>query len=230
MPGLAAAASVSFLSAFALVNVICLLDRHKRKPLRLLAGVFVWGAAVATFGAIIAESLLDVATGVVFGSYEITSQLGGSVYAPIVEESLKGFAILIVLIYFSSQFDDVMDGIVYAVIVALGFAATENTLYLQSAFEIAGTPGLAVLWFVRIGLGGWCHPFFTSLTGIGLAMAWKSHDIGEKLSWPLLGLVMAMIMHGLFNTMAIWNGPVTLLFDLAGWTYTVILLALLLRK
>ena len=47
--------------------------------------------------------------------------------APIIEESLKGLAVLLVFLLFRKEFDSILDGIVYAAITALGFAATENS-------------------------------------------------------------------------------------------------------
>ncbi|NJO84721.1 MAG: PrsW family intramembrane metalloprotease, partial [Blastochloris sp.] len=57
-------------------------------------------------------------------------------------------------------------------IVALGFAATENVLYLFfSGYAEDGWGGLFLLFVLRVLLGAWGHAFYTSFIGIGLAMA-----------------------------------------------------------
>jgi RsiW-degrading membrane proteinase PrsW (M82 family) len=85
-----------------------------------------------------------------------------SIVAPVVEETLKGFAVFLVFLIFHDEFDSILDGIVYAGVAALGFAATENTLYIYNGFHQYGWSGLAFLVFVRVILVGWQHSFYTA--------------------------------------------------------------------
>ena len=50
--------------------------------------------------------------------------------APLVEESLKGLAVLLIMWLLRAEFDDVRDGIVYGALVGLGFSISEYGLYL----------------------------------------------------------------------------------------------------
>ncbi len=230
MLALFAALVLSFVPAFVFAFVVYWLDRYEKEPLPLLGGVFVWGAVVATIGAIIVEVILELATGAVLGSQFVASQIGSSVYAPIVEESLKGFAVLLVLLVFYSEFDDLMDGLVYAGIVALGFAATENTLYLWSAYGDGGFLGMLGLWFIRVVLDGWAHPLYTAFIGLGLAKARLSRGISAKLFWPVAGWIVAVVVHGVFNTLAGWNIIIALIVDWVGWFAIGIIIVLVLRR
>ena len=102
--------------------------------------------------------------------------LGAAVIAPIVEEGVKGAFVVGLLLFRRREFDGIVDGIVYAGLVAAGFAFTENILYMGRAFaESGGLVGqdggvLAVL-ILRGVLSPFAHPLFTSMTGIGCGLA-----------------------------------------------------------
>jgi uncharacterized membrane protein len=50
------------------------------------------------------------------------------------------------------------------------------------------------------------HPLFTSLTGIGLGLARQSTNIALKAITPIIGLLMAIFMHSLWNASAVFGG------------------------
>ena len=123
--------------------------------------------------------------------------------APPVEEILKGLAVLLVYLIFRSEFDSVLDGIVYAGITALGFAATENTYYIYTyGYQENGYEGFLWLVFVRVILVGWQHPFYTSFIGIGLAIARLNRQVWIKILAPAAGLGTAIFAHSIHNTLA----------------------------
>ena len=95
-----------------------------------------------------------------------------SIIAPIIEEGLKGLAVLVVFLLFRNEFDSVLDGIVYAAITAMGFAAIENVLYIfRNGFQDSGWEGFWTMVFIRVLLVGWMHPFFTAFTNpIGFSL------------------------------------------------------------
>ena len=190
-----------FLPMLLLAGIIYWLDRYEKEPIRLLVGVFGWGALVAVMGAILLQSWLDQSVLLLTGSKAIEEIASGSLFAPLTEELFKGGAVLLVFLFFPAEFDSILDGIVYAAIAGLGFAATEDTLYYFSAFQQAGLGALASLVFVRLVLFGWQHAFFTAFTGIGLAMARMNLKPRLQLAAPLLGLGTAMLLHALHNTL-----------------------------
>jgi RsiW-degrading membrane proteinase PrsW (M82 family) len=181
--------------------VIFSLDRFEKEPGRLLGGVFLWGAIVAAGGAFLMNTLLGMSVLAFTGSETATDLATGSLIAPVVEESLKAFAILVVFLFFRNEFDSYLDGIVYAGIVALGFAATENTYYIyRYGFSENGLAGLAWLVFVRVILVGWQHPFYTAFIGLGLAGARLTRQPVFKVAALLLGWSAAVLAHSLHNT------------------------------
>src|SRR6185436_1417541 len=124
-----------------------------------------------------------------------------SIVAPIIEEGLKGLAVLVVFLMFYKEFDSILDGIVYAGITAMGFAAIENVLYIyRNGFQEAGWEGFWTLVFIRVFLVGWMHPFFTAFTGIGLAVARLSKNTLVKIIAVPAGYTVAVMAHAFHNT------------------------------
>jgi RsiW-degrading membrane proteinase PrsW (M82 family) len=107
------------------------MDRYEKEPKRLLRNVFLWGAIIAAGGAFFINTVMGISIYAVTGSETATDFTTSTVIAPLVEESLKGLAVLLVFLLMRNEFDSILDGIIYAAITALGFAATENAYYLH---------------------------------------------------------------------------------------------------
>ena len=114
------------------------LDRFEAEPTRLLAFAFGWGALVASAGALVLNTSSVLLLRQV-GQDPLTVASVG--IAPVVEETLKGTAVLLILVFRRREFDGIVDGMVYAGICAAGFAFAENVLYLGRAFSEGGSDG-----------------------------------------------------------------------------------------
>jgi protease PrsW len=201
--GFLASLFLGFVPMFLFAAFVNWLDRYEKEPKILLGVIFVWGAVVAAGAAFLINTVLGLGLYVFTGSEGFSSFATGSLIAPVVEEILKGFAVLLVFLVFRREFDSILDGIVYAAIAAMGFAATENVHYIYSyGFQESGWEGLATLAFIRIILVGWQHPFYTAFFGIGLAMARLNRSLAIKIVAPLLGLIIGIIAHSIHNTMS----------------------------
>jgi RsiW-degrading membrane proteinase PrsW (M82 family) len=198
-----------FAPMFLFAYILYWLDRYEKEPIFLLGAVFLWGMVVAAGGAYILNTIFGITMFVVTGSESASELAMGSLSAPIVEESLKGMAVLLVFALFYREFDSVLDGIIYAGVAALGFAATENSIYIWRGFEAGGWEGLFQLTFVRVILVGWQHPFYTSFTGIGLAFARLNRSLAIKIIAPVAGLGIAMLNHSIHNTLASFSDGLT---------------------
>ncbi len=142
-----------------LIAVYMWLDRYEPEPRSLLVLGLGWGAFVATSGALV----LQLFDSLIFEPTDVSMAV---VVAPITEEAVKGLFILLLLFYRRNELDGVLDGLVYAGMVGIGFAFTENILYLASAYMgddgQAGGVGSAVgLFIVRCIFAPFAHPFFT---------------------------------------------------------------------
>ena len=181
-----------------LISLILVLDRLEPEPWRNLVFAFMWGAGVAVLGALILNTAgLVYVTGPLFGA-EKGHFISAAVGAPLIEETLKG-AVLFGLLWFRrTEFDGLTDGIVYAAMVALGFAMMENITYYIRAFDQGGAVSLQTVFILRGVISPLGHPLFTAMTGIGVAYA-ATHRGAARTVAPIAGLLGAMLLHGMWN-------------------------------
>jgi RsiW-degrading membrane proteinase PrsW (M82 family) len=201
------------------------LDRYEKEPAALLGGVFLWGAIVAAGAAYLINTTIGIGIFLVTNSETVTDLATGSLVAPVIEESLKALAVLTVFLAARHEFDSLLDGLVYAGITALGFAAAENAYYIyQYGYIKDGYQGLAMLIVVRVLMVGWQHPFYTAFTGLGLAAARTSRRLPVKIIAPLAGLGVAILIHAMHNTLSLLlsgaGGMFAVgIFDWSGWLF-----------
>ena len=188
------------------IVLVLWIDRYESEPLWMLATAFLWGALIAPFFAflvntsmqLIVQALANEAAGEAFAAV---------ISAPIVEETGKALILFIFFFFKKDEFDGVIDGVVYASLAALGFAMSENILYYGKAAS-SGGEALTALFILRGFFAPFSHPLFTSLTGIGLGLARQSNNLAIKIITPIIGLLMAMFMHSLWNASAVVGGSV----------------------
>jgi RsiW-degrading membrane proteinase PrsW (M82 family) len=174
------------------------IDRYESEPAWTLVTAFAWGALVAVFIAAFVNTLSSLVVASLV-SDEAGSFFGAVFSAPIVEESAKAAVLFGLYFWKHDEFDGVIDGIVYASMVGLGFAMTENIQYYGSAALEGGLGGGLTLFILRGLLAPFSHPLFTSMTGIGLGLATQSKNRLVKFCAPVGGLLLAMFLHSLWN-------------------------------
>jgi RsiW-degrading membrane proteinase PrsW (M82 family) len=190
-----------FVPMFMFAALVNWLDRYEKEPKLLLGAAFAWGVMIAGGGAYILNTVFGI------GIYALTGSEGAaefgttSIVAPIIEEALKGLAVLAVFLMFRREFDSVLDGVVYGAVTAMGFAAIENVLYIyRNGYLDGGWEGFWVLVVIRVILVGWMHPFFTAFTGIGLAIARMTRNVVVKIIAVPTGYAIAVVAHAFHNT------------------------------
>lgn len=191
------------------------IDRYESEPLWMLATAFFWGALVAVFIAFVFNTATGVAVAVMTESVEAGEAFSAVISAPIVEETAKAL-ILFIFFFKKDEFDGVVDGIVYAAMAGLGFAMTENIQYYGRAVGESGEH-LTAVFILRGTLAPYSHPLFTSMTGIGLGLARQSQNTAVKIFTPIIGLLLAISMH------SIWNGSVVV-FGGAGFLISYLII------
>lgn len=190
-----------FAPMFLFAIFIYWLDRYEKEPKALLGAAFFWGVVVAAGGAFLINTVFGVGIYYLTGSEGIADTATTDAVAPIVEEGLKGLAVLAVFLFFRREFDSILDGIIYAGIVALGFAATENSFYIYAlGYQEGGWDSLWFMVFVRDVLVPWQHPFYTAFTGIGLAVARLNRNILVRLVAIPTGFALAVFTHAFHNS------------------------------
>ena len=216
---------IGILQAVIYLLFIRAVDLYEREPLRYVVPVFVWGFAVATTISLIFNTAAQFTLSSVVDKQE-AGFLTSIFVAPVVEESSKGLALLLIFLvaYLARrrsgliEFAGVMDGIVYGSAVGFGFSIAEDILY--------GVQFGAETFVMRRIFGGFAHAAFTSLTGIGVGMIpFVRHKILKPIP-PLLGLLGAMLLHATFNLTATLFGPLAyavLLFVVLVYLLVIIL-------
>jgi RsiW-degrading membrane proteinase PrsW (M82 family) len=140
--------------------------------------------------------------------------LAACVSAPIVEEGFKGLGVLGIYLFVRREFDGVVDGVIYAIFTALGFAAVEDVIYYGRSVSqemTHGTSGaLGITFFMRGVISPWGHPLFTSMTGIGIGVARETDKPAVRWLAAIGGYSCAVFLHSMWNTAATISGAVVL--------------------
>jgi protease PrsW len=165
------------------------LDRVEPEPRSSKVHAFLWGALVATFVALIANET---------GGAVVGRRFAMVVTAPVFEEAMKALGIMWAVR--RREVSGLMDGIIYAGWVALGFAVAEDFFYLVTAGGHSDGQLVAVAIF-RTVVTPFAHPLFTAWTGLAVGRAVAN----RKSPWVhgLWGLALAICCH------AAWNGSIT---------------------
>ncbi len=196
----AMATVIAFIPPLIYILPLIFLDRYDPEPPWLIAAAFAWGGIVAVFFSIIVNTTVGLIAGGVSGSGLIQMLVGTVISAPIFEEFSKGLGVVILLIFFRREFDDILDGIVYGGVIGLGFATVENILYYGRAVNTGAIEGVLLLFFVRGVLSPFIHSSFTAMTGIGCGIARESHNWAIRIIAPIGGYILAVVLH------MFWNG------------------------
>ncbi|QGK71402.1 PrsW family intramembrane metalloprotease [Allosaccharopolyspora coralli] len=188
-------------TAMLLAGLILMVDRLEPEPTLNLVFSFAWGAGVALLGSFIVNSVSGAVLLAVLDP-EVADYLTGTIVAPVVEESFKGALLLLFLFFRRNEIDGPTDGLVYAGLVALGFATVENVLYYLNA-EASGS--LLQVVILRGVISPLAHPLFTAAIGLGVAYAAKHHG-ARRFVAVVGGWCVAVFLH------ALWNGVTILGF------------------
>ncbi len=195
------------------MTVPWIVDRFDPEPWWALAMAFLWGAlAAAGFAGLINTIMGGIGTAVAGkGGGDF---VGSVISAPLVEEAFKGMAVLGMFWFMRREFDGLVDGMIYGVFSALGFAMTENVLYYSNAIAMGTVTGAGLgdftFQFVMRGvLKPWGHPLYTAITGLGVGMARETTKTWVKWVAPIGAYFLAVFMHAMWNFTAVlssWTG------------------------
>ncbi len=166
-------------------------DHLNPEPRRMLVFAFLLGCAAAFVG---------------WWIFRITDMLGlpqppGTTIAETlvvcvaiggpIEEGVKFLAARLFL-FRSRHFDEPMDGLVYASVVAIGFASVENVLYLEGLTWVEA--------LARAAASPLTHSLFAVIWGYGVSRAFfHARTRRSRFLWQAGTLVLSMIVHGLYN-------------------------------
>lgn len=159
-------------------------DVYEPEPLTLLARLYILGMAAAII-ALLCE---------VFAGFVLTGIMLTVVIGPAIEECAKFFMVW-KFAYGNPEFDEPMDGIVYATAAALGFATLENMIYFLGQSSLSS---LMITGTFRAVLSVPGHALFSVFWGYGLGIA-KFRPPGKKKTIIFTGLALGIACHVVFN-------------------------------
>ncbi|PWK17420.1 PrsW family intramembrane metalloprotease [Xanthomarina spongicola] len=172
---------------FVIILYIYLKDEYEKEPRRLLLYNFLLGAIVS----VLITTILYLGADILFplkDEFSITQQF---FKAFLVVALIEEFSKYIIVRYFAQtnkEFNEPFDGIMYAVMVSMGFAATENILYvIEGGYQVA---------LMRAFTAVPAHATFGVLMGYFMGKAKFSNN---KIVYNLLGLFLAVLFHGAYD-------------------------------
>ncbi len=191
-------------------------DRHLPEPVGHLVLTFGLGMLAAAVSTALYAGLGLVGLRFDAGYLADTSTLGLFAYALLaigpVEETAKLLPFVLVVLRFS-EFDEPMDGIIYASFIGLGYAAVENWQYLE---YLTTTEALA-----RGFASPVIHLLFASIWGHWIARAHLGN--GSVVKAALFGLAIAAALHGLYDFVVLLNPynalPIAALLIVVIWVW-----------
>lgn len=162
-------------------------DKYDKEPKRILLISFLLGAFVSVILSFILYKIFDVFLPLA-NDYNILQQFIKAFLVVGLIEELSKFIIVRFYAQPKKEFNEPFDGIVYAVMVSMGFAAIENILYVsQGGYEVALTRA-----FTAVP----AHATFAVLMGYYMGKAKFSKN---KFLLNLKGLSLAILFHGAYD-------------------------------
>ncbi len=181
-------------------------------PQRLLVWFLTlgWGAAVATFLSLQANSWAAEKLAIADDGQGTSGARAAIYVAPFVEEAAKATVLFMLAFVARQRLTSKLTMISLAGLSAVGFAFTENIIYYARAIVYGSTQlntgdlqkAVGSLVFLRGVMTSFGHPLFTAMTGLGLAVGLRSRSKVVRVVAPLAGYLVAAFLHMVFNTVA----------------------------
>lgn len=188
-------ALVAAAPSLALLTYFHLRDRYEREPIGHVTAAYLLGV-LAMLGAWAAGTWLENWESLrgLGECGEVARLFDAFVLTGAIEEFAK-WAALVGVVYHWREFDEPMDGLLYGVAVALGFATLENFLFLHSR-------GLAIAWQRAIfavpahALFGGCMGFYVGRAKFARADAGRAWQVARAFA---LSLLFPIGFHGAYD-------------------------------
>lgn len=164
---------------------IYLKDHHEREPIGLLLRAFLFGFLSVVITLLISMVIEQFIT---IDEASLSEQAVHAFLIVALVEEFSKFIFVRGILYNNKHFNEPFDGIVYSVMVSMGFATLENVLY---AFN--GGMGTAIM---RMFTAVPAHATFAVLMGFYLGKAKFEH---KKSYYALHALGVATLFHGAYD-------------------------------
>lgn len=208
---------IAIIPGIALSIGMYLTDRYDKEPVKLLLKVFIFGCLSVIPTAIVERILVSIN---IFSGL-LSSAFTAFIVAGLTEEFFKREVVLRTA-YNSRHFNEKLDGIVYCVFAALGFATIENIMYV--VFRFSANPYIGLY---RGILSVPAHMLFAVTMGYYLSLAKFSSDKKVFKKYLNKALFVPVILHGIFDFILMANIPILMVIFIP---YVIYLWIVNLRK
>ena len=170
----------------AIMLFIYLKDKHEREPLGLLLISFLYGGLSTILTLFISWPINAL---VLIKEDDVVHQFFNAFFkVALIEEFSKFFFVRFILFY-NKNFNEPFDGIVYAIMVSMGFATLENVVYVYQYGMATGV--------MRMFTAVPAHATFAILMGFFLGKAKFTHR--KVFVFSFLALLAAAVFHGSYD-------------------------------
>jgi len=191
---------IAITPAIALGLAVYFTDRFDREPLRLLFKVFIWGCLSIIPTVIVEKFLLSIN---IFSGL-LASAFTAFIVAGLTEEFFKREVVLR-SVYRNKAFNEKLDGIIYAVFAALGFATIENIMYVVVSYSANPYVGIS-----RGIFSVPAHVLFAVTMGYYLSLAKFASTQKLQQAYLKKALTIPALLHGFFDFILMANIPILL--------------------
>ncbi len=161
-------------------------DAEKPEPYFLIAITFIAGMAVVPLALPLQKYALD-----------LYSDVNVTLVWVVIEELLK-YAVALIVIFWNREVDEPIDMVIYMVVIALGFAALENALFIFNPLVAGDYLNSALTGSFRFLGATLLHVLASGTIGVILALTYYKSRIVQLLAGTF-GLFLAVVLHALFN-------------------------------
>jgi RsiW-degrading membrane proteinase PrsW (M82 family) len=176
------------------------LDKKQKESRRFLWSIFLWGLLV-TFVAGAVEYFLENTFANLITDPLVYTTISAFIFIAVTEEGLK-YWVVKKKAYDHPAFNEYYDGIIYAVVASLGFAALENIFYV-----LEGGVSVAI---IRALLAVPAHALFGAIMGYNIGLARFEKDKRESGKLLRKGLFWAIFFHGLYDFLLLTSSGLAL--------------------
>lgn len=190
------------------VAILAWLDRRARIPWKLYAGLLVWGGFICIGLSLpLNQRVLEAVDRWVkrndlipYAGENRGFIFGAPIAGPLVEETVKTVALLLVFLFFRSQFRSARDGFIMGALIGVGFNWWESALYVANDFAQFGvhTYGMELGGrYALFGLAG--HALYTGVIGMFIAIAARTVPRSKAILIGFVGYLLGMLAHLINN-------------------------------
>ncbi len=160
-------------------------DRYEKEPAILLWKSFFYGVASIVLTLLISVPLSKI---IPVAESELTQQAVHAFLVVALVEELSKFLMLRWVLMRNRHFNEPFDGIIYSVMVGMGFATAENIAYvITGGYEVA---------VIRMFTAVPAHAVFAILMGFYMG---KARFGGSPVRSAILALVVPSLLHGTYD-------------------------------